>query len=624
MFTMTRRMASVLDELEDEFKSIYTTDQWEYCLYALSQAKSDRPSKLRRLYDMLDESGIAYARGRDNGYYEDLVHNWCANQDPDYTTDRMLLALYRKFEQHLNANAASTEQRYRAFMTPAEYMRSIVNRLCNPDDGWQKDSLRLRILKQFIKYGNYLRGTGIQGKVVIEEAVTQSSGKSNPTMDDVLAAIDDSIFDRLNRSDNYDSLTKDQRREERRKVELIRMANDLANGLFRTQGSTRQALYMFAMVYGMTFHTQAAGANRYDDRDVEQLLFRGYYMNNLMRFLTEDYQQNVGEYDPDPSGQGINYKNFAEVIYLYYLSRDQSPKGKRYTPADRIRLSSQMIKRVKVIDKNPDASADGAFVGGTAYYRTYIDEVLEQDEDHLAEYLGRYDRNTAVKRSRAGDDSTDEDASGYVTVNQMEVQTEQNTAYQVYEAVLDHLQSEYDAASYPIPVREAVAQARLRSVDVSLENCNYGLWFTDVGAFRKKGCATILKQSPDADPASVDLFMNLLLRINQFMGKTVYEETSSVSAAQEHKQISTERTNAMYVPNARAITRTSLVVAYYYYYNALNVERNISSTNLQEVFDDIKEGIDPLLEAAYYQPFSGSNLFDVIVAFSSYAYIMAG
>lgn len=31
-------------------------------------------------------------------------------------------------------------------------MLCIVDRLSDPDDGWQKDSLRLRILKQFIKY----------------------------------------------------------------------------------------------------------------------------------------------------------------------------------------------------------------------------------------------------------------------------------------------------------------------------------------------------------------------------------------------------------------------------------------------------------------------------------------
>ena len=57
--------------------------------------------------------------------------------------DRMVLALFDMYENY-------TE--------PAAYMERIVSRLMKDEDAdkWAESSLRLRILKQFVKYGNYL------------------------------------------------------------------------------------------------------------------------------------------------------------------------------------------------------------------------------------------------------------------------------------------------------------------------------------------------------------------------------------------------------------------------------------------------------------------------------------
>ena len=116
--------------------------------------------------------------------------------------------------------------------------------------------------------------------------------------------------------------------------------------------------------------------------------------------------------------------------------------------------------------------------------------------------------------------------------------------------------------------------------------------------------------------------MELLLGINNFIGYTVDETVSSQNSEQEWNEPSKMKTKALYVESPAAVTRTSIIVAYYYYYNAVHEnDADDRWKNFEEVFNNFKRDIDPKLEAAYYQPLSGKNIFDVLVTFSSYAYL---
>ncbi len=65
-----------------------------------------------------------------------------------------------------------------------------------------------------------------------------------------------------------------------------------------------------------------------------------------------------------------------------------------------------------------------------------------------------------------------------------------------------------------------------------------------------------------------------------------------------------------------------MITAYYYYYNALHEDDGRDEWNsFAELFDDFRKDINEKLNAAYYQPLSGRNIFDVVVAFSTYAYL---
>lgn len=574
--TITRRMDSVLNGLQNEFRALCDIKDFKSKLDALKKtgAKSDRPSKLRKLFDMFDMCGIEYERGKNNAYYENLIYS---SNFPTFSEieDRMLLALYSKYEK---------------YPSPEDYMKRIVDRLCDTEDGWQNDTLRVRILKQFIKYGNYLADAGFSGKKTICDFVKAKIGKK-PSDQDILIYLDDEVFSGL------ETATKPQKKPEG-KFGLLKTADDLAIGKFRAEGATKKSLYLFAMVYGMTYYSVGINSSKILDSktDIETNLFRDYYTNNLMRFISKRYRGKLCEYELDPSGQGINYKNFAEMIYLYYISKD-------CTPQDKIRLSGEMIKRVQECQfKQGRVNAND--VGGTVFYRDifrnenaenlFSEDILSMDEDEFEKFIcENYDCDTFA--------GSYETKKGIVDskIGVLQLETEQNSAFREYQSIINDL----------------------TDLGIALENCNYGLWFTDVAAFKKKGYENICSRRIDIDRNRFEEFMDLLFGINSFMGYTADEDISTQNENQEWTEPSKMKTKALYVSSANAVTRTSIIVAYYYY-NALHeYDGNDKWKNFEEVFNNFKKDIDSKLEAAYYQPLSGKNIFDVLVVFSSYAYL---
>lgn len=576
--TITRRMNTVLDDLQREFKSICTITDVEAKMYSVKAAgsKSDRASKLRKLFDLLDVCGISYEKGRDNQYYENLIKS---AHFPDFSEieKRMIMALY---------------SRYKEYPDPEEYMLRIVNRLCFNEDLWMHDSLRLRILKQFMKYGNYLSDAGYGGRKAITDYAKTNAGKKTLSGDAVLLFVDDGIFSCL------ENATKAQKKPDG-KYGLLKLSDDLATGKFRAEGSTKKGLYLFAMAFGMTYFSGRVNSGEILDyrTDIEINLFRDYYSNNLMRFISEAYRGRLCEYEVDPSGQGINYKNFAEMIYVYFISQSIEPNEK-------IRLSSEMIKRVQsrqfkagnaVLKSEKNTVYYKGLVFGNMPDSLFCEDVLklpaEEFEDFICEH---YDCDTYA--------GTYETKNGPVDnkISEMQLQTEQNTAYLEYQRIIKKLQD----------------------LDVPLDRCNYGLWFTDVAAFKKLGCSSIKDRLKNINDKDFNLFVELLQGVNDFVGYTVEEETSDLTTEQEWKEPAITKTKALFVPSANEVTRTSIIVAFYYYYNALHEnDGNAQWKNFEELFKDFKREVDLYLLNANYQALSGKNIFDILVTFSSYAYL---
>lgn len=573
--TITRRLDSVFDDLDQEFASLCSGEDLAQKMAALKAAgaKSNRPSLLAELFDLLDSCGIPYERGRGTAYYEALVRR-AALPGFSEIEDKMLYELF---------------VRYEAYPAPEDYMERIVDRMASREDGWETEPLRVRILKQFIKYGDYLSAAGFNGRKVIQDYVKGRLGRA-PSEADVLQHLDDGVFSGL------ETAARPQRKPEG-KFGLLKLADDLASGKFRGEGATKRSLYLFAMVFGMTYY--AGGPDEIVDyrSDIEKNLFRDYYTNNLMRFLSALWEGRLCEYELDPSGQGINYKNFAEMIYLYYIAGD-------FTPQEKIRRSHEMIRRVqeRQFRQGRPEEADrgtGFFRGrvfrggeGAALFSEDLLRLPEEEfEDflcthyHCDTYTGTYQTKRGPVDGRAG---------------AMQLEAEQRTAFENYRAILRDLEE----------------------LGMDLECCNYGLWFADVAAFRKEGYQSICDRRPDVDREKFERFMDLLMGANSFLGYTAEESVSRQSERQEWTEPSRVKTKALFVDSPQAMTRTSMLVAYYYYFNALHErDRTGRWRSFKELFACFKQGIDGILERSFYQPLSGKDLLDVLTVFSSYAYL---
>lgn len=127
-----------------------------------------------------------------------------------------------------------------------------------------------------------------------------------------------------------------QRRPGSAGAELLKICSDLADGRFRGSKMTREYLYYFAFMFGMRWDPEEEDETDPEGLDDEgkerrtrsnlRTFFQDYYNDNLMRYFTKDYDKDSeirSSLEKEPSGRGINYKNYKEAIFLWYLSHDE-------------------------------------------------------------------------------------------------------------------------------------------------------------------------------------------------------------------------------------------------------------------------------------------------------------
>lgn len=597
---LTMRLDNIRSQWEHEFQNLCCREDYEWVLERLEDniGGGDFRFFLQQICDMFDRAGIRYP-----------VRN---NPMNNIQKDRMLVAQYRKIVRGSDSiEDADTMQRrvLRAiygqmenYPSPQDYMKRIVDSLCDETDGWQEDSLRLRILKQFIKYGDYLKAAGYLSRGVCEYVgAILDKPYRKVTVEEVLCHLDEGVF----------ALLEDAPREEvraRGRLGLIKAADDLAAGNFRAQGGTKRLLYLFAMVYRMTYDPHGSD----DIRDVEKSLFRDYYTNNLMRYISAAFRSHIGEFEQNPSGQSINYKNYAEAVYLYYIDCPD------LTPLERIKRSAAMIDRLTAAHRREGSKSRGS---GTQYYKEGIDELLAMDEAACEAYIGEnYDCDTY-------------DEEIHNIVGALQVQTDQNSAYTQYMRILEDFIRLIDNARDPggvpadavdrgycqmSPEEQQAARARYfrvrnntgEEVDYDSYDCAEGLRLPGIEACANTDTLyAYLHDEAGQDEnerTRTEEFRQLLMGINSYMMDT---------AGGVNK--------ALNVSSPREVTRAAIVTAYYYYYNAsyqLSDSSDDEHLTLAEVARQFEAGLNTRLKAAYYQPVSSKNIMDMAMIVSAYNY----
>lgn len=568
---LTRNAQSVLRSMEDDFRSLYCADDFLRKINAVERAsgRSDGPSRLRELYRMLDDCGLPYEKGRKPAYYRELVKQ---SRLPDVSQleGKILYAIYSHF---------------REYPAPENYMQRIVDTMCNEEDGWSGDPLRLRILKQFVRYGGCLtyQRPGPEGKpekVVLCEGrgalkkyLKKKLGRSISQVEDHADDLEDDVFDVLAAATKAQTVPRGT-------YGLLKLCDDLAYGRFRTGGGTKRALYYLAMAYGMTYYPGSEKPAGIRERDVEVNLFLDYYNCNLMRYADPYMRSHLEEYEREPTGQGINYKNFAEVIYLYYIASELSP-------AEKLRGSNEMIRSVMEQARGRGEPLLGEEEGDTQWYRDLVLEdtglrgltpgALRLPEDRFREFILTH-YSCDPRQMEAGK-------------NEFQFAAQQNSAFEEYSAILDKLRKHAD----------------------SLEEYSYGLYLIDgqnLTHGKNRWLLESLQQSGGpVDEEKLDDFAGLLSGLNRFIGCENFEHIP----------------RALQISSPEKMTRTSLLVACYYYFNVRHLHDGPDRhKTFREVFDAFKVYADGILDAAGYQPVSFKSILDVLAAFSSYVYLNSG
>ncbi len=404
--TLTMRASTNLDKIEKRLNQLVSKETLMNKARELKNKErtSARPSVLQQLYSLFDKIDVPYT----------------PNQLADYYINMIRRIPEEKFQDQKELMIELLQENLNDFPTPKTYLERVINFLEDPEDGWHNDPLRLRLLKQFYKYAGGLHPLGCGGLEVIKRYIQKKNGNVFPQdVDEQVRLIQDDIFDCLQNA------TKDQRKLAGC-YGLLYICENLAGGQFSSNGGTRRDLYFLAIAYGVpivinNYHIQihvdpdtreekpnftlvglsdcadsftpelsvGAAAEKVSSQipiiSLEKNLFHEYYQNNLVRFLESDLQKTLEQgslevrngqpqlvrqerrnFEREPTGYGINYGNYVEVIYLYAQVRD-------IPVPEKISLINRMITECR----RRTSEARKNLVQGTHVYRSYFEPLTD-------------------------------------------------------------------------------------------------------------------------------------------------------------------------------------------------------------------------------------------------------
>ena len=443
---------------------------------------------------------------------------------------------------------------YHSFPTLGDYTERLVRRLGDP--AFQGDSVRLAIVKQFIKETDYetdlilqwAKDTyGLQGEIGSAEL-----------REAVLRNLQEDVFDLLEKGmplpsmetevgkEKYEQKIQDIHKKNRNDYPLLRLADDFSAGRHRKSVEIKEDLYLFAIAFSMT---ASAGGEGYDPvRDVEKNLFHDYYQDSLLKYISDDYRRHASGIEKEPSGEGINYKNYAEIIYLYVLNRtDLTAREKLALAESLIEECTRKAKRWKKKEK------DGILY--TEVYRGFFfDDVLELNDKELVKYFRKH---FDVPKIHKGEE--------------LNAVTEQATAERITKDLLADLKEVYQE----------------KDISFGIKN------WTNLN-----GHSEDFKKDKD--------FLKILEKMEERLRfkdewKEWLEKTSTEGSLYQDKSVP---------------TRLGLITLcfYRYYYSGQGVGRS-----LPEMIEDFCFEVDPLLEQCRYQKISTKNIFDMFALFMLYS-----
>lgn len=469
-------------------------------------------------------------------------------------------------------------------------------------------------------------------------------------------------------NDVYTQAKKDAKKKKRKAREknsigvdtkLLKLCNDLANGIFRTKGTTKKYLYYFALMFEMNFSlTEPEDEDKTDIRN----MFQDYYNDNLLRFL-KDGEENKDEEDnkdeennkklstveTEPTGEGINYKNFAETIYLYFLYHkelDMSPGEKIDTAEDMVQ---QCVNCAPYILNDEKINENNKLY--TNYYRdNVLDDLLRKPIEEVVEYITE---NYLVIK--------DQNNHGIM------VNSEERTAFDWYVEMIEGLEQasnqDTNISSNEWQVKRLLEErfgeedkkfkkvlellddrTRLKSFYLSKNNIRelLGILYILINEDNALTRYFIQKNMNERGLSSKKIGKKISVLKNLGFNIETKDNTYRLKLSEDDRKDSLkneliECVNRDCVPDEeleakirkrvtrkKRVTRSELIILHYYYIIIIDGDFDDTfggSSTFQEVFEDYAEMIDPSLKDCRYQTLNKKNFFDMYMVIELYFYI---
>ena len=277
---------------------------------------------------------------------------------------------------------------------------------------------------------------------------------------------------------------------------LLEIADSLANAEFSSQGKTREYLYIFAVAFDIR---SVENGNPLRICDIEKNLFWDYYTDNIVNRLPLVAGLGDSE-DTSVDGYGINYKNFAEVTFLWCLEQPE------LTPKQRLEKAYEIIAYCKKYGKTQDD-----FSGS-----------IRDEQDYITK---RYKEGFAGTMSL-----TEEKFKSYLTKNYpcksndsgiMQINDEQRTAARVIreqEAVVNSL-------LYKVVKVKELSDVTTDKLELALMSYELEDFFYEYHYLTSRRCRNCPKHSTDIFPYCKEYFepFETNLDSEDGLGKIVFE-----------------------------------------------------------------------------------------------------
>ena len=623
---LTRRMESVTNSLKQKYTSLYNRRDFVNRIKYLSRCSKDEASAVKvALSSMFEKCGINSVNV--DGTPEYYMHILDESDIP--TPSQMTHSVYESFLKEFTENP---------FPLPEEYIERMVDGKI--DERWGNDSLRVKILKKFVRDAGYLAVAGYS-EGYIKSYAKKKTGKKTLTLDEIIESIDEEIFKSIEDEDEiYREATANlvERREELKKLSkarkeelenivekkegkkkkelkreiegalrgdkiyseyqnkledvraqidnekkkkkqktnnkgklgLLKIADDLASGRFGNPDVVREEIYLFAIVFELTYFTgdpEEIVTEETKVRNIETVMFGDYYANNLMRYISGKHTniKRGGEVQ-DPSGRGINYKNYMEVIFLYYLRRVD------LSVIERLEGVYSMAKNVYDLYKaNSEEEKPRVVVkeSMSQFYTESFKSLDLEDEEEFIDYLvNNYDCSTPPNKTPV-----------------FSIEAEQRTAVKEYKLLLEDV--------YEFGVEEEdFANSKIAFLEDEM----------DVDKVRElqRKCENGKLNFDELDEKTK--FDILLYEVKRNLGKRKNEDDLDKGI----------------------VTRADILRLYYHIYiNDYSAEDDSSLRSFSDVYDDFSDVANVHLTDACLRPITGRDLYDLILIYSAYCNVNA-